>query len=499
MVVAGDRAEFLDALAAVANGEQSGAVVTGVADEPGRVGFLFSGQGSQRLGMGRELADRFPVFAEALEETLSAFDPAVRGVLFGDDADALNETGMTQPALFAVEVALFRLLQAWGIRPDVLAGHSIGELAAAHVAGVWSLADAARVVSARGTLMQALPSGGAMVALQASEAEVAPDLSETVGVAAVNGPSSVVISGAVAGVEAVAERWRAAGRKVSRLKVSHAFHSPLMDPMLDDFRAVLEEVEFGEPVVPIVSTLTGAQVRAEELASPEYWVRHVRESVRFADAVGTLSGEGVGTFVEVGPGGTLAALGQETAPEAVFVPVLRADRPEESALVSAVARLCTRGVTVDWAAFFAGSGARRVDLPTYAFQRRRYWVDVRPHTGDVTAVGLGATDHPLLGAAIELGDTDGVLLTGRLSVQTHPWLADYVVRGSVLLPGTAFVELAVRAGDRVGCDLVEELTLEAPLVVPERGGVRVQVWVSAEDESGRRELTLGAAVCSAVR
>ncbi|MEV6005152.1 acyltransferase domain-containing protein, partial [Streptomyces griseomycini] len=386
-------------------------------------------------------------------------------------------------------VALFRLLESWGIRPDVLAGHSIGELAAAHVAGVWSLADAAKVVSARGTLMQALPSGGAMIALQASEAEVAPDLSETVGVAAVNGPSSVVISGAVAGVEAVAERWRAAGRKVSRLKVSHAFHSPLMDPMLDDFRAVLEEVEFGEPVVPIVSTLTGAQVRAEELASPEYWVRHVRESVRFADAVGTLSGEGVDTFVEVGPGGTLAALGQETAPEAAFVPVLRADRPEESALVSAVARLCTRGVTVDWAAFFAGSGARRVDLPTYAFQRRRYWVDVRPHTGDVTAVGLGATDHPLLGAAIELGDTDGVLLTGRLSVQTHPWLADYVVRGSVLLPGTAFVELAVRAGDRVGCDLVEELTLEAPLVVPERGGVRVQVWVSAEDESGRRELT----------
>ncbi|MFF5103463.1 type I polyketide synthase [Streptomyces sp. NPDC000134] len=489
VIVAADRSEFLDALAAVADGRPAGAVVTGVADEPGRVGFLFSGQGSQRLGMGRELAARFPVFAEALEEVLGAFGPAVREALFGQDAEALNETGVTQPALFAVEVALFRLLESWDIRPDVVAGHSIGELAAAHVAGVWSLADAVKVVSARGALMQGLPAGGAMVAVQASEAEVVPDLPDTVGVAAVNGPSSVVISGVEADVQAVAEKWREAGRKVSRLKVSHAFHSPLMDPMLDDFRQVLEEVSYEAPMLPVVSTLTGVRATTQELTSPEYWVRHVRESVRFADAVGTLAGEGVSTFVEIGPGGTLSASGQESAPEAAFVPVLRGGRPEESALVSAVARVCARGVTVDWEAFFAGRGARRVDLPTYAFQRRRYWVDARPHTGDVTAVGLGATEHPLLGATIELGDTDGVLLTGRLSVQTHPWLADYVVQGAVLLPGTAFVELAIRAGDQVGCDLVEELTLEAPLVVPEHGGVRVQAWIGAEDGAGGRELT----------
>nr|WP_268996134.1 type I polyketide synthase [Streptomyces griseomycini] len=284
------------------------------------------------------------------------------------------------------------------MRPDVLAGHSIGELAAAHVAGVWSLADAARVVSARGTLMQALPAGGAMVAVQASEAEVAPDLSETVGVAAVNGPSSVVISGAVAGVEAVAERWRAQGRKVSRLKVSHAFHSPLMDPMLDDFRQVLESVSFEAPAIPIVSTLTGVRATAEELTSPEYWVRHVRESVRFADAVGTLVDEGVSTFVEVGPGGTLSALGPGRAPEAVFLPALRADRSEEAALVTTVAALHTRGVPVDWAAYFAGSGARRVDLPTYAFQRERYWLDAPP-----AATGEAApnTDEARFWAAVE--------------------------------------------------------------------------------------------------
>ncbi|MFE6166171.1 type I polyketide synthase, partial [Streptomyces sp. NPDC056486] len=494
VVVAGDRSEFLAALAAVAEGQATGAVVSGVAGESGRLGFLFSGQGSQRLGMGRELAARFPVFAEALDKALAEFDPQVREVLFGEDADALNETGATQPALFAVEVALFRLLESWGVRPDMLAGHSIGELAAAHVSGVWSLADAASVVSARGALMQALPSGGAMVAIQATEAEVAADLPETVGIAAVNGPTSVVVSGITADVEVVAERWREAGRKVSRLKVSHAFHSPLMDPMLDDFRSVVEGIKCGEPAIPIVSTLTGARATAEELASPEYWVRHVRESVRFADAVDALVAEGVGTFVEVGPGGTLSALGRESAPEAAFVPVLRNDRPEAVAATTAAGQLHVRGVRVDWEVFFAGRGATRVDLPTYAFQRERFWPDVLPMMGDVSAVGLGSAEHPLLGAAVTVGGTDGVLLTGRLSLQTHPWLADSLVQGAVLLPGAAFVELAVRAGDQVGCDLVEELTLEAPLVLPESGSVRVQVWVGAEDSSGRRELSFHSSV-----
>ncbi|MFD8923458.1 type I polyketide synthase, partial [Streptomyces sp. NPDC059569] len=377
VVVAAEPAEFRSALAAVAEGRGGPGVVVGEA-ETHRLGFLFSGQGSQKLGMGRELSARFPVFAEALDAVLGEFDPRVREVLFGEDADALNETGVTQPALFAVEVALFRLLESWGVRPDMLAGHSIGELAAAHVSGVWSLADAVKVVSARGRLMQALPSGGAMVAVQASEAEVASDLPETVGIAAVNGPTSVVVSGVADDVDVLAELWREAGRKVTRLRVSHAFHSPLMEPMLDEFRAVVEGIGFAEPEIPIVSTLTGRLASAEELASPEYWMRHVRESVRFADAVDTLVGEGVTLFVEVGPGGTLSALGQESAPDAAFVPVLRGDRPEAVAATTAAGQLHVRGVRVDWQPFFGGRGAQWLDLPTYAFQRERYWLDALP-------------------------------------------------------------------------------------------------------------------------
>ncbi|MDT0265787.1 SDR family NAD(P)-dependent oxidoreductase [Streptomyces sp. DSM 44915] len=490
VLVADDLATFREALTALAEGRPSGAVTSGVADAPGRVAFLFSGQGSQRLGMGRQLAAAYPVFAEALHDALAHFDSAVRATLHGDDQEALNQTGVTQPALFAVEVALFRLLESWGVRPDVLAGHSIGELAAAHVAGLWSLADAAKVVAARAGLMQALPAGGAMVAIRATEAEVAPTLTGHVGIAAVNGPSSVVVSGTGDDIATVAAHWEAEGRKVTRLRVSHAFHSPLMDPMLADFRHVLDSVSYQPTTLPLVSTLTGQPVSAEELATPDYWVRHVRETVRFADAIATLTDQGIRTFVEIGPGGTLTTLGQETAPDAAFLPALRADRPEPAAVTTAAGQLHVRGVPVVWSAFFAGTGARRVDLPTYAFQRERFWPDALPLIGNVAAAGLGPAEHPLLGAAITLGGTDGTLLTGRLSVRTHPWLADHAVQGQVLLPGTAFVELAVRAGDQVGCDLVEELTLETPLVLPASGAVRVQVWVGAEDGSGRRELTL---------
>ncbi|MFF7077670.1 type I polyketide synthase, partial [Streptomyces lavendulae] len=498
------REELMAALGALAEGRPaSGALArdetsTGAPAGGGRTAFLFSGQGSQRLGAGRELYAAFPVFAEAFDAACAALDAhlerPVRDVVFGEDPELLHRTAQAQPALFALEVALFRLVESWGVRPDFLAGHSVGEFAAAHVAGVLSLEDAAALVAARGRLMEALPAGGVMVAVQASEAEVRdllPGFEDRAGVAAVNGPSAVVVSGAQDAVAAVVDRLAADGRKTKALTVSHAFHSPLMDPMLDDFRAVVGGVTFGAPRLPLVSTLTGAPATAEELSSADYWVRHVREAVRFADAVTSLADLGVRTFLEVGPGGVLTAMAQDSLDEhAVTLPLLRTDRAEDLAVTTALAHLHVHGVPVDWTVFYAGRSTRTVELPTYAFQYEHYWLDVPTAPGDVAAAGLAAAGHALFGAAALLPDGAGSLLTGRLSLATHPWLADHAISGLTLLPGTAFLEMAVRAGDELDCGRVDELTLAAPLVLPEHGAVQVRVVVGAADEADRRTVRI---------
>ncbi|WP_052393321.1 type I polyketide synthase [Streptomyces roseoverticillatus] len=416
-VVAGDRDAFLTGLDALAAGRTAAGLVTGVAAKA-PAAFLFAGQGSQRPGAGRELYGAHPEFAKAFDAVCAELDPhldrSVRDIVFAEDgtdeAALLDRTAYTQAALFALETALFRLVESWGMTPRFVAGHSIGELTAAHVAGVLTLPDAARLVAARGTLMQALPEGGAMAAVEATEEEIRASLAaheDRAALAAVNGPASTVVSGDEDTVTRIAAHWEARGRRTKRLRVSHAFHSPHMDGMLEDFRRVAEDLEFHAPRIPVVSTVTGA-LAGDELCSPAYWVRQVREAVRFHTAVRTLEAEGVTTFVEIGPGGVLTPMVEDsltTLEEPLLISLLHTGRPEEHALAEGVATASAHGTPVDWAAWLGTLGAARAELPTYAFQREWYWLDAGATADEGPAGGAGEAGF---WEAVEREDLEGL-------------------------------------------------------------------------------------------
>ncbi|HVV11366.1 type I polyketide synthase [Amycolatopsis sp.] len=490
-IVAEDSAGLRRGLEALARGETVPELLRGTATA-GAVAFVFTGQGSQRAGMGRELYETSAEFAAALDEICAEFaghlGRPLREVLFAEP-ELLDQTGYTQPALFAFEVALYRLLRAHGLKPDYLAGHSIGELAAAHVAGVLTLPDACTLVAARGRLMQELPSGGAMIAIQAGEHEVLPTLAgheQEVAVAAVNSPGATVIAGDEEPALAIAARWAARGRKTTRLRTSHAFHSPRMAAMLGEFATVAGKLTYHEPEIPVVANVTGRLAEGDEVVTAGYWVRHARDAVRFLDGVRALDTAGVRTYVEVGPDAVLTPMISdclaERAQDNAVIPVLRRSRAEPAAFLRALAHAHVTGAAVDWPVVFPGEWAH-VALPTYPFERKRFWL---------TAPSPGGTGsgHPFLTGETELAGTEGLVCEGTISVQAQPWLADHTVGGAILLPGTAFAELAAHAGERAGTPGVGELTLEAPLVLPETGSVRLQVAVGAAEEDGRRAVTI---------
>jgi len=496
VVVARDREQLGRGLTALAEGSAHPGVVEGQT-RTGSLAVLFSGQGSQRLGMGSQLREAFTPFRESFDAVERALEPHLEqplsSVLRADsksnEAGLVDQTAWTQPALFALEVALYRQWESWGLTPGFVAGHSVGELAAAHVAGVLELDDAARLVCARGRLMQACVGGGAMVSIEATESEVREVIggATELDIAGLNGPRQVVISGDASAVLSVAAGFSKDGRRTHRLTVSHAFHSAHMDGMLGEFEQIAASCRFTAARIPFVSMVTGTQ--SEEVATPAYWVAQARQAVRFADTVKLLHDSGVERFLECGPTGTLSAMGRGCLPPdaALFIPSLRKDRDEVEELQMALGGLHVGGERLDWGRIVPDAGL--VELPTYPFQRRRFWLDAATQHAEPQSMGLHGSTHPWLGARTQLAKDAATLLTGRIAADQSPWLLDHRVFDRVLVPGTGMLDLAMEAARAVGCHTVADLTLLEPMHLDEEG-LRVQVVLEASSAEGEYELAL---------
>ncbi|MFG3158179.1 SDR family NAD(P)-dependent oxidoreductase, partial [Streptomyces sp. NPDC048219] len=503
VVLAGDRDQLLHGLHALADDRVLPGVVRGVAGSRGQAVFVFPGQGSQWAGMAAELLSMSPVFAERMAECAAALEPFVDWSLIdivrdaGVDAAWMEQVDVVQPVLWAVMVSLAEVWRSHGVEPAAVIGHSQGEIAAACVAGALSLEDAAKVVALRSKAIRALSGRGGMVSVSLSADEVEKRLADWDGrlsVAAVNGPAVVVVSGDADALDELLAACEAEGVRARRIAVDYASHCAHVEQIEDVLLRDLAGIAPQASSVPFYSTVTGGVLDTSGLDAG-YWYRNLRQTVRFADTVRALLDDGFRLFVESSAHPVLTMGVEQTAETHTNSPVtavgsLRRNEGGLERFLTSAAEAFVGGAAVDWAGVFTGTGARRIDLPTYAFQRQRFWLEseaVSAGVGDVGSVGLESAGHPLLGAAVSLPASGGVLLTGRLSLRSQGWLADHAVAGVALLPGTAFVELALRAGDAVGCDRVEELTLEAPLVLPQDGAVSVQVMLEGPGDGERRE------------
>ncbi|MFI1801955.1 type I polyketide synthase, partial [Streptomyces sp. NPDC020379] len=486
-------------LSALVEGREAPGVVRGrVAGADGRVAFVFPGQGSQWAGMAAELLGSSAVFAERLGECAAALAPYVdwslTDLLRAEDAGWLEQVDVVQPVLWAVMVSLAEVWRSTGVEPAAVIGHSQGEIAAACVAGALSLEDAAKVVALRSKALRALSGRGGMVSVSLDVQAVEERLDDRLSVAAINGPATVVVSGDTDALDELLAGCEADGIRARRVAVDYASHCAHVEEIESALLRDLAGISPRPASVPFYSTVTGGVLETGALDAA-YWYRNLRQTVRFQEAVQALLDDGFRLFVESSAHPVLT-MGIEQTAEAHTITAVGSLRRDEGGLdrfLTSAAEAFVGGASIDWAKLFDGTGARRVDLPTYAFQRERYWLET---TGPMVSqnaaasLGLGSADHPLLGAVVALADAEGFLLTGRLSLRTHPWLADHAVGETVLLPGTAFVELALRAGDAVGRDHLDELTLEAPLVLPDNGAVQVQLSVGVADVAGQRPLAV---------
>ena len=502
VVLGHDRGQLLAGLGELADGMPGGSVITGHATPAGKTAFVFPGQGSQWIGMGVELLDTAPVFADQMNACAEAFaefvDWSLIDVLRGaPGAPSLDRVDVVQPALFAVMVSLAELWRSIGVRPDAVIGHSQGEIAAAYVAGALSLRDAARVVTLRSKLLLALSGRGGMASLACGTdqaRELLAPYGDRVSIAAINGRSAVVLSGEVAALDEIVAQCTERELRARRIDVDYASHSVAVDAIREQLAEALSGIEPQSARTVFFSTVTGGILDTAELTA-DYWFRNIRQTVEFASAVRTASASGYRTFIESSPHPALIAGIEDTATgcvgdaaEVTVVPTLGREDGGLTRFLSSAAQAFVSGVKVDWRAAVPGAGF--VELPTYAFERRRFWLSGDGAAIDAAGLGLGASEHALLGAVVELPDSGGVVLTGRLSPATQGWLNDHAVDGLAVFPGAGFVELAIRAGDEVGCPVVDELTLQAPLLLPPSGSVAVQLVVGAAGESGQRNMSV---------